>query len=185
MIRLAMIRLAMIYCSNRAITEEVAQEAWLGVLRGLDRFEGRSSLKTWIFGILTNCAKTRARREGRSIPFSAHWNSVTAPAEPAVDPDRFLPPDDEWAGHWASRPESWANLPEERFIAKETRGQIDAAIAALPPAQREVITRRDLEGWTSDEVSEVLEISEGNQRVLLHRARSKVWRAPEHYFKGT
>ena len=94
-------------------------------------------------------------------------------------------PDDEWAGHWASRPESWANLPEERFIAKETRAQIDAPIAALPPAQREVITRRDLEGWTSDEVSQVLEMSEGNQRVLLHRARSKVWRALKHYFKGT
>jgi RNA polymerase sigma-70 factor (ECF subfamily) len=177
-----LLRLAMVYVSDRAVAEEVVQETWIGVLRGLDRFEGRSSLKTWIFRILTNRAKTRGQREGRSVPFSSLW-SPGEPGEPAVEPERFLPPDHaEWPGHWASPVRSWGDSPEERLLSGETTALIHQAVEALPPAQREVITLRDIEGWTADEVCDLLEVSEGNQRVLLHRARSKVRRALERYF---
>jgi RNA polymerase sigma-70 factor (ECF subfamily) len=174
--------LAQIYVQNPAAAEEVVQETWLGVIQGLDRFEGRSSLKTWIFRILTNRAKTKGEREGRTIPFSAlHENG--SPDEPVVDPSRFLPPEHErWPGHWASRPANWDELPEERLLAGETRSRILAAVDRLPPSQRAVITLRDIDGWTSDEVCNILGLSETNQRVLLHRARSKVRRALEQYF---
>ena len=178
----ALVRLATVYVGDRVVAEEVAQETWLGVLQGLDRFEARSSLKTWIFHILTNRAKTRAQREGRSVPFSALWDPDTAPAEPAVEPERFLPADhSRWPRHWASRPRRWDDTPEERLLARETGAYLQQAIAALPPSQREVLTLRDVEGWTSAEVCNVLGISETNQRVLLHRARSKVRRALERY----
>lgn len=179
----SMLRVARLFVPDEAVAEEVVQEAWLGVLRGLDRFEGRSSLKTWVFRILTNRARTRGRREGRSLPFSALGESATAGDEPAVDPDRFCPSDDpEWADHWVTFPRDWGELPEERLLARETLSIIGAALEALPPSQREVITLRDVEGWTSEEVCNALEISETNQRVLLHRARSKVRRALEQYF---
>jgi RNA polymerase sigma-70 factor (ECF subfamily) len=178
----ALVRLATVYVGDRVVAEEVAQETWLGVLQGLDRFEARSSLKTWIFHILTNRAKTRAQREGRSVPFSALWDPDTAPAEPAVEPERFLPADHpRWPRHWASRPQSWDDLPEERLLSRETGARLQEAIAALPPSQREVLTLRDVEGWTAGEVCNTLGISETNQRVLLHRARSKVRRALERY----
>ena len=177
-----LVRLALIYTRSHAVAEEVAQETWLGVLQGLERFEGRSSLKTWIFRILTNRAKTRAQREVRSIPFSAVWMPADDPGEPAVDPDRFLPPDHPRVpGHWASRPQSWDEVPEERLLQREARARIQDAIDALPPSQREVITLRDVEGWTSEEVCNTLGITETNQRVLLHRARSKVRRVLEQY----
>jgi RNA polymerase sigma-70 factor (ECF subfamily) len=177
-----MLRLAMVFVSSRAVAEEVVQEAWLGVIKGLGRFEGRSALKTWIFRILTNCAKTRAEREGRSIPFSALWNRAAEPGEPSVDPDRFLPAtEDHWPNHWSSSPRSLDEIPEHRLLARETRSHVEQAIVELPPAQREVITLRDIEGWGSEEVCELLGISEGNQRVLLHRARCRVRRALEHY----
>ena len=176
-----LLRLAMLYVPSRAVAEEVVQETWLGVLQGLVRFEGRSSLKTWIFRILTNRARTRGEREGRSIPFSSVWPPEPDAAEPAVEADRFLPPDHAYAGHWMSRPQNWEALPEERLIGQETRAKIQQAIDALPDSQREVITLRDVEGWTSEEVCNVLEITETNQRVLLHRARSKVRRTLEQY----
>jgi RNA polymerase sigma-70 factor (ECF subfamily) len=176
-----LLRLAMLYVPSRAVAEEVVQETWLGVLQGLARFEGRASLKTWIFRILTNRARTRGQRENRSIPFSAVWNTESDTADPAVEADRFFPPEHESAGHWMSRPQNWEALPEERLIGLETRAQIQQAIDALPANQREVITLRDVEGWTSEEVCNVLEISETNQRVLLHRARSKARRALEQY----
>jgi RNA polymerase sigma-70 factor (ECF subfamily) len=172
----AMVRVAQIYVGNRAIAEEVAQEAWVGALKGLERFEGRSSLKTWLFRIVTNLAKTRAVREGRTIPFSALRSPENVP-EPALDPERFRPPDDpRWPGHWASKPQEW---PEEQLLAGETLRVVDVAIEALPPAQRAVITLRDVEGWSAEEVCNALELSETNQRVLLHRARSKVRHALE------
>jgi len=173
-----MLRVASVYVSSRAVAEEVVQEAWLGVLKGLAAFQGRSSLRRWIFGIVTNCARSRGVREARSTPFSA-----MGPAEddePAVDPGRFLPPDHpRWPGHWSQPPTPWA---EDQVLNKESLAAVDAAIARLPVNQREVITLRDVLGWTSEEACESLAISEGNQRVLLHRARSKVRAALEKHF---
>jgi RNA polymerase sigma-70 factor, ECF subfamily len=177
-----LLRLAMLYVSSRAVAEEVVQETWIGVLQGLDRFEGRSSLKTWIFRILTNIAKTRAQREGRSIPFSALVEREAAGEESAVEPERFLPPDHpDWPGSWSAPPRPWEDVPEDRLLSLETREQIRRAIEALPPVQREVISLRDVEGWPSQDVCNLLGISETNQRVLLHRARSRVRRALERY----
>ena len=177
----ALLRVARLYVAQPAVAEEVVQETWLGLLQGLERFEARSSLKTWLFRILTNRAKTRAGREGRSVPFSALEAAAAEPAEPAVEPERFLPADRPGAGHWASLPRRWDDVPETRLLSAETRAQLDAAIAALPPSQQLVISLRDVEGWSADEVCNALAITETNQRVLLHRARSKVRRALERY----
>ena len=179
----SMLRVAQIYVSSRAVAEEVIQETWLGVLKGIERFEARSTLKTWIFRIVTNIAKTRAEREGRTIPLSA-LEPARVP-EAAVEPDRFLPDDHpHWPGHWASAPRSWAALPEERLIAREMQGVVAHAIALLPASQRAVISLRDIEGWDSEEVCNVVGVSETNQRVLLHRARSKVRRELERYLES-
>jgi RNA polymerase sigma-70 factor, ECF subfamily len=179
----SMLRLAMVFVSSQAVAEEVVQESWMGVLQGLKGFEGRSSLKTWIFRILTNRAKTRAQREGRSVPFSSLPEFDSDLPEPAVEPDRFRGPDQQWPGHWVSFPRSWDEIPEERILSQETLTRIQEAIDALPPGQREVITLRDIEGWPSDETCNLLGVSEANQRVLLHRARSRVRRALERYFE--
>jgi RNA polymerase sigma-70 factor, ECF subfamily len=176
-----MLHLAMFYVTAWQVAEEVVQETWMSVFEHLGHFEGRSSLKTWMFRILTNCAKTRAQREGRSIPFSSHSGNSTDHAEPAVAPDRFLPADHHWAGHWVSVKRE--EMPEERLLSQEIRMCLERAIEALPPNQREIIILRDIEGWTSDEICSALGISEGNQRVLLHRARSKVRSALEKYFQ--
>lgn len=174
----SLVRVARIYVPTQAAAEEVAAETWLAVLNGLDRFEGRSSLRTWIFRILTNIAKTRAQRDRRTLPFSALQDPGRVP-EAALDADRFLDPEHpRWPGHWAVRPEPW---PEDALVAAETRTIVAEAIEALPPAQRAVITLRDVEGWSSEEVRNALELSETNQRVLLHRARSKVRRTLESY----
>jgi RNA polymerase sigma-70 factor (ECF subfamily) len=179
----SLLRVAQIYVPSRAVAEEVVQETWLAVLNGIARFEARSSLKTWIFRILTNTAKTRGQREGRTIPFSALQNPASVP-EPAVEPERFRDPDDpRWPGHWTSPPSSWAGVPEERLLARETRELLATAIDRLPPSQRAVISLRDVEGWGADEVCNALGLSETNQRVLLHRARAKVRRALERYLE--
>jgi RNA polymerase sigma-70 factor (ECF subfamily) len=170
-------RLALTFVRSPAVADEVVQDAWLGVVRGIDRFEGRSSLRTWLFRIVANTAKTRGERERRSIPFSA-LESDDGGDEAAVDPGRFLAD-----GAWASPPPRWDALPEERLLAAETRAVIDGAIAALPRNQRLVITLRDVEGWPVDEIRNVLGLSETNQRVLLHRARSKVRAALEDYLR--
>jgi RNA polymerase sigma-70 factor (ECF subfamily) len=170
-----LVRVARMYVSTEAVAEEVAQETWLAVFEGIDRFEGRSSLKTWLFRILTNRAKTRGIREGRSLPFSS-----LEPEEPAVDPDRFHGGDHNWPGHWAAPP---SGFPEERLLAAETRAVVEDAIAKLPPTQRAVISLRDVEGWSADEVCNALTVSETNQRVLLHRARSAVRSALERYLE--
>ena len=164
-------RLALTFVRTPALADEVVQEAWLGVLKGLDRFEGRSSLKTWIYTIVANVARTRAVREARSVPFSSLASADADDDETAVDPDRFV-----GDGHWARPIEPW-----RRVIDAEARGVIDAAIAKLPPQQAQVIELRDIEGWSSEEVRNVLGLSETNQRVLLHRARSKVRAALEEY----
>jgi RNA polymerase sigma-70 factor (ECF subfamily) len=177
----SLLRVAQIYVSSRAVAEEVVQETWIGVLNGLERFEGRSSLKTWIFRILTNIAKTRAQREGRTLPFSALQRPGAVP-EAAVEPDRFRSPDDPaWPGHWSAPPSEW-NAPEERLLGGEVRGVVEQAIEQLPPSQRAVISLRDVEGWPAEDVCNALSVTETNQRVLLHRARSKVRRALEDYF---
>ena len=172
----SMLRVAQMYVRTRAVAEEVVQEAWLGVLRGIGTFEGRSSLKTWIFRILTNTAKTRGEREGRTIPFSALGDDD----EPAVEAERFQH-EGRWAGHWAAPPSPWTEVPENRLLSAETRAVVARAIEGLPPTQATVITMRDVEGFESEDVCNVLDISETNQRVLLHRARSKVRRALEDY----
>jgi RNA polymerase sigma-70 factor (ECF subfamily) len=177
-----LVRLAQIYVSSRAVADEVVQEAWLAVFQGLSQFAGRSSLKTWILQILTDHARARAEREGRSICFSALEDGGRDPAEPAVAAERFLPLDhDRWPGHWSSAPQSWDALPEQLLRAQETRAYIDATIIGLPADQRAVITLRDIEGLSADEVGSVLDISESNQRALLHRARSKIRAALERY----
>ena len=168
----SMLRVAQIYVSSRAVAEEVVQETWLAVLRSLGQFEGRSMLRTWVFRILTNTAKTRGERERRSVPFSA-LDTEEGGFEPAVERSRFT-----GTGHWAVLPRAW---PEDRLLAKETRSVVERAIERLPPSQRTVITLRDVEGWTADEVRNALELSETNQRVLLHRARAKVRLALEQY----
>lgn len=174
----SMLRVAQIFVPSRAVAEEVVQEAWLRVLGALDRFEGRSSLKTWVFRILANTAKTRAQREGRVIPFSSLQDPGRVP-EAAVDADRFLPDDHpHHPGGWSSPP---AALPEEKLLAAETRARIAAAIEELPANQRAVIMLRDVQGWDSAEVCNALDITEVNQRVLLHRARAKVRNALEDY----
>jgi RNA polymerase sigma-70 factor (ECF subfamily) len=167
----AMLRVAAAYVRTRAVAEEAVQETWLGVLKGLHLYEGRSSLKSWIFSILVNCAKTRALREQRSLPMSSLGPEDEDVDAPAVSPDRFRGEGDRWAGHWAQAPEPW---PDARVESSEMMALIGEGIDTLPGAQRRVLSLRDVDGWDSSEVCELLGISEGNQRVLLHRARSKV-----------
>ena len=176
----ALLSLAMTYVRTADVAEEVVQETWLGVIRGIDRFDGRCSLKSWLFTILRNTAIKRGERERHSLPMSSL--SPDNGDGPALDPDRFLPADhSRFPGHWAIGPTAWP-VPEEGLMAAETREVIAGAIRELPPTQRAVIALRDVEGWPPEEVCEALEVSEGNQRVLLHRARTKVRAALETYF---
>jgi len=173
----AMLRLARMFVGRDA-AEDVTQEAWLGVLRGIGSFEGRASLRSWIMGIVANRARTRFGKDIRSVPLSS-LGAETSGEEPAVDPERFRPASDpEWPGHWSESPASW---PEEQVARRETLEQVRRAIEGLPLAQRTVITLRDVEGWGSAEICSFLAISEVNQRVLLHRARSRVRRALEQH----
>jgi RNA polymerase sigma-70 factor (ECF subfamily) len=174
-----MLAVAQTYVRGRAVAEEVVQEAWLGVIKGLDRFEGRSSLKTWILSILVNQAKTRGAREARSVPFTA-----LAPEgeEPAVDPSRFRGADESYPGHWRAFPGDWGRSAAAAVQDRETLRVVMGAIAGLPDAQQTVIRMRDVEGFSSEEVCDALGVSEGNQRVLLHRARSRVRAALEGHF---
>jgi len=174
-----MLAVAQTYVKGRAVAEEVVQEAWLGVINGLDRFEGRSSLKTWILSILVNQAKTRGAREARSVPFTS-----LAPEgeEPAVEADRFRGPDESYPGHWRAFPGDWGRSAAAAVQDRETVRVVMAAIAELPAAQQTVIRMRDVEGYSAEEVCTALDVSEGNQRVLLHRARSRVRAALEGHF---
>jgi RNA polymerase sigma-70 factor, ECF subfamily len=176
-------RVARLYVRTPSVADDVVQDTWVAVLNGIDRFEGRSSLKTWIFSILANIARTRGARESRSIPFSDLAAREASANDPAVDPRRFQGKGDTEPGGWTIPPTSWAPVPEDQLLSDETLEQVRHAIADLPPAQRAVITLRDVEGWTSDETRAALDLSEGNQRVLLHRARSKVRAALEDYLK--
>jgi RNA polymerase sigma-70 factor, ECF subfamily len=179
-----LLRLAMAYVPSRAVAEEVVQDTWLGVINGIDRFEGRSSLRTWIYRILLNTARTRGRRERRTLPFSYfRRRSEEGGDEPAVEPERFQGRRGERPGAWARPPIEWSS-PEDVLAGAEARRVMLEAIAALPPRQREVITLRDIQGLSAEEARNALDVSETNQRVLLHRARSKVRAALERYFES-
>ncbi len=178
-----LLRYAGVFVADRAVAEEVVQETWLGVIRGIGAFEARSSVRTWIFQILANRARTRGVREARSVPMSALVAQELEEDAPVFGPDHFRPDDaPRWAGHWAIAPQPW-NAPEARLLAAESRAVLDAAIAALPPAQREVITLRDVLGVEAEEVCRRMELTDGNQRVLLHRARSRVRAAFDAYLQ--
>ncbi len=177
-----MLRLARQFTPSRAVAEEVVQETWVAVLDGLDRFEGRSSLKTWVMRILVNRAKTRGARERRTVPFVALASEEASGEFEAVAADRFLAADHaRWPHHWAAPLPRWETLPESAVQSAETLAVIHDAIETLPPAQRTVILLRDIEGWDGPQVSNALDITETNQRVLLHRARSKVRAALEEH----
>ena len=181
-----LLRVARAYVASAEVAADVVQDTWLAVIEGIDRFEGRSSLKTWVYRILTNTAKRRGARESRSTP----WSSLPAAGDtgPAVNPDWFRGPGEEYPGHWREFPSPWPTSvvpsPEGRALAAEIITQLDGALAELPGRQRVVITLRDVEGLTSEEVCEVLDISPANQRVLLHRARAFVRARLEIYFAG-
>ena len=177
-----LLHLARMYVSNLEAAREVVQETWVAVITGVDRFEQRSSLKTWVYRILVNVARSKGVKEHRSVPFASLASELDHD-EHAVDPDRFRGPRDRWPGHWASPPVAWDEEPEDRLLGRETLSVVTTAIGLLPTNQQTVITLRDVEGWDPDEVCNALEISETNQRVLLHRARSKVRRALEVHFE--
>jgi RNA polymerase sigma-70 factor, ECF subfamily len=167
-----MLRVARGYVRDARAAEDVVQETWIAVLEGIGRFEGRASIKTWLFRILVKRAITRAQRDGRQLPFSSFGDAEEGPT---VDADRFLGPGhDRWPGHWAASPADWGALPEDRLLSREVLEHVRAAIDRLPPRQRDVIVLRDVGGFGAEEACAALDLSEGNQRVLLHRARAKV-----------
>ena len=171
-----LLRVALAFVESPSTAEEVVQETWLAVVAQIDGFEGRSSLRTWIGTIVCNRAKTRGVRDKRSVPFS----SLTPEDVDPVEPERFGS-----SGTWSAPPARWDDAPESLVLRKEAREAIEQELKALPDAQRTVVTLRDLEGWSSDEVCNVLEISETNQRVLLHRGRQRLRGALERYHSGT
>jgi RNA polymerase sigma-70 factor (ECF subfamily) len=175
----ALVRFGTRYAGSASAAEELAQETWLAFLQSLDRFEGRASLKTWLFRILINCARKRHRIESRSVPLSALGDTESDDFA-TVALDRFQS-EGIWAGHWSTAPKTIGADGERKLLDAELRQRMLAAIDALPPTQREVITLRDVEGFGSDAVCALLEITENNQRVLLHRARSRVREVLEVY----
>ena len=174
-------RVARGYVASDAVAEEIVQDTWMAIVTGIERFEGRSALGTWMFSILTNQAKTHSARERRALPFSS-----VAPAdieEPAVSPERFQKDDEAWPGHWATPPRPWQK-PERRLLSLEAREQLKQALAQLPERQRLIVVLRDVEGHSAEEVCELLELSQENQRVLLHRGRSRLRACLEEYLDG-
>src|SRR6516165_9514219 len=174
-------RVARAYVASDAVAEEIVQETWMAIVTGIDRFEGRSALGTWIFSILTNQAKTHSTREKRAMPFSCVAPSDVE--EPAVDPDRFQKDDEAWPGHWATPPRPWQK-PERRLLSLEARDRLKEALAQLPERQRLIVVLRDVEGLSAEEVCDRLELSQENQRVLLHRGRSRLRALLEAYLDG-
>jgi RNA polymerase sigma-70 factor (ECF subfamily) len=177
-----LLHLARTYVATPEAARDAVQETWIAVITGVDRFEQRASFKTWVYRILMNVARSKGVKERRSVPF-ASLSSELETDERAVDPARFRGPGDHWPGHWSNPPVPWDEEPEDRLLGSETLAVVSAAIGLLPPNQQTVITLRDVEGWEPGEVCNALEISETNQRVLLHRARSKVRHALERHFE--
>ena len=174
-------RVARSYVASDAVAEEIVQDTWMAIVTGIDRFEGRSALSTWMFSILTNQAKSHSARERRALPFSSI--SPTEPDEPSVDPDRFQTDDEAWPGHWATPPRPWQK-PERRLLSLEAREQLKQAMARLPERQRLIVVLRDIEGLSAEEVCDLLALSQENQRVLLHRGRSRLRAFLEEYLDG-
>jgi RNA polymerase sigma-70 factor, ECF subfamily len=186
-----MLRVARAHVSTAASAEEVVQEAWLGVIKGLDRFEGRSALRTWVLRILVNVAKTRGAREARTVPWSAisenRGENRGENGGPTVDPARFHGAGDAWAGHWTpdGMPQAWEPLPEDAVLAAEVRALLVAALDTLPERQRAVVGLRDVHGLSAGEVCDLLGITPANQRVLLHRGRARVRAVLERRYQVT
>ena len=178
----SMTRVAMAFVSRRAVADEVVQETWLNVVRGLDGFEAKSSLRTWIWAILGNCARRRAEQEQRLVPLSELAADEASGDDLGVSRDRFFE-EGRWTGMWSSGVPPWDDLPEERLLSSELRTTLLEAIDGLPRMQRAVITLRDVEGWPPEEVCEYLGVADGNQRVLLHRARAAARAAIERYLE--
>ena len=174
-------RVARGYVASDAVAEEIVQDTWMAIVTGIERFEGRAALGTWMFSILTNQAKSHGARERRAVPFAS-----IAPAdveEPAVDSDRFQKDDEAWPGHWATPPRPWQK-PERRLLSLEARDRLKEALAQLPERQRLIVVLRDVEGLSAEEVCDLLELSQENQRVLLHRGRSRLRAFLEEYLDG-
>jgi RNA polymerase sigma-70 factor (ECF subfamily) len=176
----SLMRLARMWVKNEALAEEVVQETWLAMLENAGKYEGRSTLKTWLCGIVVNVARNRLRKEGHSVPLS----SLGDANEPAVDPGRFSPAGVPWEGHWWPPPNPFPESPEAHVLNRELRADLEGAIEKLPPAQREVIVLQDVEGFRCEEVSEILGLTITNERVLLHRARAKVRATLERHYEG-
>ena len=172
-------RVARSYVASDAVAEEIVQDTWLAIVTGIDRFEGRSALPTWIFSILTNQSKTHSARERRALPLSCVAPSDAE--EPVVDPDRFQKDDEAWPGHWATPPRPWQK-PERRLLSLESREYLKDALAGLPDRQRLIVGLRDVDGHSAEEVCDLLGLSSENQRVLLHRGRSRLRAVLEEYF---
>jgi RNA polymerase sigma-70 factor (ECF subfamily) len=177
-----MVRFASGFVPSTAVAEEVVQDTWIAVIKGLDGFEGRSSLRTWMFRILANQARTRGERERRTVPASSLADELRDAEEPSVPLERFAGP--AGRGMWAQPLARWSDQPEDRLLAGETFDAFAQTVMSLPENQRRVVVLRDVEDWTSEEVCELLELSEVNQRVLLHRARSKLRGTIEHELGG-
>jgi RNA polymerase sigma-70 factor (ECF subfamily) len=179
-----LLRVARAHVPSLAVAEEVVQETWLGVCKGLENFAGRCSLKAWIFQILLNRAKTRGQRERRLIPFSSVFDLDSGPGDPALGSRQLNPNHPKWVGGWVALSHNRSVTPEQSLLSQELKAHTEAAIEALPPSQRQVLTLRGVQGWTAEEVCSILGITDTNQRVLLHRARSKVRRALHGYSRG-
>jgi RNA polymerase sigma-70 factor (ECF subfamily) len=178
----AMKRVARSYVQSDAVAEEIVQETWLAILTGVDRFEGRCAFGTWMFSILINQAKTHNTRERRAVPFASV--SPSGAEMSAVDADRFQTDDDAWPGHWATPPRPWQK-PDRRALSLEAREQLKEGLSQLPDRQRLVVGLRDVDGLSSAEVCGLLELSPENERVLLHRGRSRLRAALEAYVDAT
>ncbi|MEU6070762.1 sigma-70 family RNA polymerase sigma factor [Streptomyces sp. NPDC047082] len=177
----AMLRLARVYVRTSQSAEDVVQDTWLAVLAGLDGFQERSALRTWVLGILVNKAKSCALREHKVLPTDVLDSQG---ADPAVSPDRFRGPEDRWPGHWRVFPERWPVMPEDEVLSGELRQRMGRALESLPRRQREVIELRDVYGYSADETCWMLDISAVNQRVLLHRARARMRASIEEYLRS-
>lgn len=179
----ALIRMAMGYVADREVAEEVVQDTWMAVIEGLGRFEGRSSLRTWIFGIMIHKAKDRGVREKRHTNFSS-FESMDEESEETIDPSRFYQ-SGEWAGHWVFPPQPWDDqTPEKLLASQQAVTAMNRAIEALPPTLKDVLILRDVEGVEAKEACEILKITETNLYVRLHRARERVRQAVETYLEG-